>query len=792
MCPAAARLNDPIAHAPPWAGIAKMAGGLLAGAAIGALAGMAAGAIVGATVLTGGAALVAGALLSSVIMSVVGNKLVDLLTNGISDLIDSLVPAVVCGVISVACSPNVFINSIPAAHAIPANLTCCSKHIPPMPFVAEGSDSVFINDVPAHRVGDSSVCGAKTDSGSSNVFIGGGSVQIADIASDVPPWLQYVGTALGIAMALCTRNWKSIPGKLACLGTTMAVGMAADAAVSTVFGRPVHAASGAKILDGDDDIDFALPARLPLEWVRRYNSLDARTGLLGPGWTTPVCVQLKLNVPGQYPTLFIDEMGREVPFTALKPGYSLTNTAEGLRLCCTEGGHYILEVADGSLYYDFGPARQEDPHTLELLGLEDRNGNAIYLHRDGTSRLLGLGDSAGRHYRCHYDPVHPERLSGIELDYGEASQNGPDWLARYAYDRQGRLISVTNRQGETTRRFTWHDSGPGRNLLASHSLPEGITAHYRWDTFADHPRVVEQWDDLGNRWQADYDLDSGTTRVTDQLGRTQSWAWDRRYALTGHADALGNAWQIEWDGDGQITGATQPNGGHWQLAYDAQGNLASQVDPTGAETQIKWRQDYALPESETDPLGNQTGYLYDTWGNLVEIQDADGTTSWTLDRHGQPLIRTAANGSATQWAWNAAGQITQETDCSGNVTRHEYGRDGNLLASTDPLGNRTQYWHDPSGRPLKAELPDGTSRGWAWDTAGQLTHATDGKGGVTAYERAQGRLVRRTDAAGRTVAYRYDAPGNLTAISNENGEPVRFEHDAADRPVAQVGLDGKR
>ncbi|MCL2591021.1 MAG: hypothetical protein FWD67_09155 [Betaproteobacteria bacterium] len=46
--------------------------------------------------------------------------------------------------------------------------------------------------------------------------------------------------------------------------------------------------------------------------------------------------------------------------------------------------------------------------------------------------------------------------------------------------------------------------------------------------------------------------------------------------------------------------------------------------------------------------------------------------------------------------------------------------------------------------------------------------------------------------ANGTVTTRYDAPGNLTAISNENGEPVRFEHDAADRPVAQIGLDGKR
>ncbi|MCL1824618.1 MAG: DUF6531 domain-containing protein [Betaproteobacteria bacterium] len=791
MSPAAVRLNDPVAHVPLWAGIAKMVGGLAVAAAVGAAAVGLAVAVVG----TGGlGAVVASAVLSSAIMALGGNSLVDVLTQGLNKAIDALFPAVACGAISAACSMNVFINGIPAAHALPANLTACGKHSRPKPFVAEGSDNVCINAMPAHRVGDSSTCGAKANSGSPNVFIGGGSVQIAEIAPEEPPWLQYVGTALGIATALCSRNWKAIPAKLGCLATMMGISMATEAAVSAVIGHPVHAASGAKILDGGEDTDFALPARLPLEWKRRYSSLDARVGLLGQGWSTPESVQLKLNAPGEYPILFIDEMGREVPFEALSPGQSLANTVEGLRLCCTEGGHYIVEIDDGSLYYDFGPPRLQGAHTLDLFGLEDRNGNVIHLYRDGTGRLLGLADSAGRHYRCHYDTAHPERLSGIELDYGDAADGAqPDWLVRYTYDPQGRLSTVANRKGEITRRFTWHNTGPGRNLMASHSLPEGLTAYYRWDAFFDHPRVVEQWDGLGNRWQIEYDTTSGTTQATDQRGCTQNWRWDGRYELLGHTDAVGNAWQIERNDDGQIVCAIQPNGGRWQLAYDQYGSLASQTDPTGAVTRIQWRyQTCVLPETETDALGNVTAYVYDDWGNLVETRDARGTTAWTLDRHGQPLIRTAPGGSTARWAWNDAGQITQETDCSGNTTRYEYDRDGNLLSLTDPLGHRTQYHHDPLGRLLKAELPDGTSRAWAWDVAGQLVREADGKGGVTAYEREHGRLTRRVDAAGRAVSYWYDAPGNLSAIDNENGESIRFEHDAADRTVAQVGLDGKR
>ncbi|MDR2093421.1 MAG: DUF6531 domain-containing protein, partial [Azoarcus sp.] len=333
----AARLNDPIAHTPLLATIGKMAGGLVIGALVGAAAGVVAAAVVSATVATGGlAALVVGALVSSALMVAGGNSLTDRLVGLLHEGIDALFPAEVTGIISTNCSPNVFINGKPAARAAVAaddNLVVCGKHNRYPQYIAEGSGTVFINGLPAHRVKDRSTCDAKTHKGSPNVYIGGGASATRDISPEHPPWLQHLGAVIGIATALCTRNWKSIPGKLACLGLSMGIGALADAAVTSAFGHPVHAASGAKILDGEDDTDFALPARLPLQWRRRYNSLDTRDGLLGPGWSTPVSVQLKINQPGQHPNIFIDEQGRENPFDTLAPGQSLHNTAEGWRLC---------------------------------------------------------------------------------------------------------------------------------------------------------------------------------------------------------------------------------------------------------------------------------------------------------------------------------------------------------------------------------------------------------------------------------------------------------------------------
>ena len=800
----AARLNDPIAHTSMLAMIGKVGAGLVVGAVVGAAVTVAAAAVVGATVATGGVAgVVATAVVGSVLMEVTGaGELIGAGTEALSSAIDDLIPPVICGHINDG-SPNVSTNSLPAARAIAegdSNTVLCERHGAPQ-YVAEGSETVFINSVPATRVGDRTTCDAKVALGSDNVVIGGPPVQMRDIDSEMPAWLEKAGLLIGVATALCTRNWKSIPSKLACLGVSMGIGMAADAAVATAFGHPVHAASGGKLLDGRDDTDFALPARLPLVWRRRYSSLDTREGLFGRGWSVPVSVQLRVNQVGEHPSVYIDEQGREVPFTALKPGQSLWNTAEGYRLACTPGGHFVIEGDDG-VYRDFGPALVNGPHTLAVQRLEDRNGNAIGLRYDDDGRLEWLNDSAGRLYTCRYDARHPRRLAAIALHAAADSHTpevdapaAPVDLVRYAYDANGRLSTVTDRLGHTTRRFTWCDEGPGIGLLASHSLPQGLTCHYQWEGFADHPRVVKHWSDDGQHWFADYDLIAGQTRVVDHLGRQQSWRWNSRYQITAHTDAVGATWTLSWNDAAQLIGCTQPNGGRWRFAYDAAGNLSAQTNPLGHTRRIQWKPGTPLPERDTDEAGAITRYTYDPRGNLIEQTGPrpEQCTRISYDRHGQPIARQDAHGGYSQWQWNRAGQPIVHTDCSGQRTRYSYDANGHLAAITDAAGHTTAYRHDALGRLCEARLPDGSRRNWDWDGAGQLLRHIDGNGGHTLYDwNRRGQLTRRIDAADRAVDYHYDAAGNLSHLVNENRQAYRFDYDPADRLIARTGLDGVR
>lgn len=80
-----------------------------------------------------------------------------------------------CGAVPlVECSPNVNINGKGAGRLNDKYSSHgCVVHAPHQDSIAEGSSTVFINGLPAARVGDAVVIGGSVKDGSPDVFIGG-------------------------------------------------------------------------------------------------------------------------------------------------------------------------------------------------------------------------------------------------------------------------------------------------------------------------------------------------------------------------------------------------------------------------------------------------------------------------------------------------------------------------------------------------------------------------------------------------------------------------------------------
>lgn len=832
---AAARLGDTFTHTSLLAQMLKVASTIGAGLLVGAAIGAAAVFIVG----TGGlGAVVVGAIVGAVLSQVVNaatskflgsDSLEGYLSEKAGELIDSFIPGEVKGAI-VTGSADVFVNGRSAARAagmpkpplppgvepqsvadlftpVDQDFVACSNHPTPKgEHLAEGSSSVFINGRPASRIKDATTCDGKINTGSTNVSIGGDRLRVREVTSEMPPWLATIAKYAGLAIAICQalRGHGSLASKLACFAMNFAINVAADKLVSSAMsgriGHPVHLPTGAKILDGDEDLDFVLDAPVPIVWRRFYSSLDPRTDRpLGRGWNLPYAVELRLATGGENPHLWIDAQGRRTPVPDLQPGQKYFNRSEALTFACTPGGHWMIEQDDGTCL-DFGlPVAGLATQTLRPRVIEDRNANWLNFHYDAHERLVELVTMAGHRVTIEYDAALAQRMSRVLLH----TDAGTTCLVNYAYADDGLLERVFDGEGVERRRFAYDPAG----RMTMHRLPGGQSAFYAWEEFerdalaeesgldGREARVVEHWTDDGERYRLTYDFARQATRVTDHLGRVQLCEWNADYLVTAYTDALGQTWRFDWSPARELLRIVEPGDATTRLRYDDERGLPTRLtNALGQTTQFEWHPMWMTLERQTLADGRQWAYEFDMRGNRVaELDPLGQRTEFRLNRQGRPAAIVDARGGITEFGWDRQHRLIARTDCSGITTRFEYDARGRLTALVDALGQATRYRHDDRDRTVEVRLPDGSDQRYRWSSNDELLAAVDGNGHTTSftYDPA-GRVASRTDPNGHQVGLEYDAAGNLRTLYNEVRDSYRFAYDAADRLTEQVGPDGLR
>ena len=655
----AARLGDPIIHTSALADIAAVAiqgivvaaaGAIVAGVATLAAPAIAAGSILGAVVAAAGGCVGAG-MIAGFVLEATG--MMDEIVNESEGLGNALFPPSPAGVISSGAT-NVLTNDIPAARAAgrllstteqaglppepegerdyaamllsggkamlkelvnptvalpsgpvaPSNqdIVLCEKHPPsPVQYLAEGSSTVAINDLPAVRGSDRTTCGATVSTAvSPNVSIGGAAVVVRPINSGKVPGLELLLVA---ATLLLSRSPSKMFKKLPCLLMMMGAGMAAGqlGAATRAASMPVHAATGAKVLAGEEDLDFVLPARFPLHWQRLYNSRNAATGMFGQGWRTPF--ETRLVHEGEQ-TCFHDESGRELRFASLAAGERKIYPDTGLMVAAGDEGEMLVADLDGSVWRLYLP----DPasaQNLRLTSLSDEYGNGILLHYDAQGRLAELTDSEeSLSVSLYYQLTsHPRCVTQIADNSNENSRT----LMTYAYSFTGQLAKVTDAAGVVLREFDYTDDG----LMAWHILPSGLRCDYGWQRFGDDWRVVLHRTSAGRRSQISYDLDARITRVTEADGAVREHHWNDEYLVERYVDEAGNTWHYQWDENQQLTKTVAPDGATHQFVYDDAGNLIEEIDPLGGSSKTVWLEQQALPRDFIDPQDGFYRLQYD-------------------------------------------------------------------------------------------------------------------------------------------------------------------------------------
>ncbi|EAV9010790.1 type IV secretion protein Rhs, partial [Salmonella enterica] len=244
---------------------------------------------------------------------------------------------------------------------------------PAAEYIAEGTRDVRINSQPAARSGVRCTCEAKVVDEPENGVHVSGDVRIGGpllVVRDIKSGKSQITLVTTIALTFMQPGRAS--AKSACFMMGLGINMMVQKAGSAL-NRPVNAATGAKYLAGDDDVDFSLPGHFPLEWQRTYSSRDERTeGMFGRGWSVlfEVCLERTPDNPDENCMTYVAPMGRRIDLQAVEPGSGFYSPGEGLAVRRSEQGHWLISSDDG--VYRLFEADPFSPQRRRLKMLGDR------------------------------------------------------------------------------------------------------------------------------------------------------------------------------------------------------------------------------------------------------------------------------------------------------------------------------------------------------------------------------------------------------------------------------------
>lgn len=568
----------------------------------------------------------------------------------------------------------------------------------------------------------------------------------------------------------------------------------------TCVGAPVNPVTGIKFLIGEDELDFDLPAPLPLPWQRTYFSDQLGNGWLGQGWSVPLAVHLRRRSDG---LVLTDSTGRDVELPELDAGGDHFDHYESIAIRREANGRYRLSSATGGSHQIFAPLDLDaaDPEGLRssylpLVALEDRNGNQVRIVYGEAGLPTFVHDSAGRVFGMTFDALHThagprQRLGGVAQLHGDPGSDGT-WAAAqveplvfYRYSADGDLAAVIDPQGQVRREFRYR-----HHLLVEHAQPGGLVSRYEYDEYTPRGRVLRHATNVDQFWVFDYAPHA--TTVTDNLGRQTRYEYDDDKDLVAIVDAAGGVTRYEHNTWGKPTSITDPSGRITRYRYDAYGNTTATVEP-GGTTEIHYHETWRLPVALIDASGATTRMDYDAAGNLVRRTDAAGNvTRFNHDARGLVVRVIDAHGGRQSFDYDRYGQLVTHTDCVGHTTRYEWDARGNQTALVQADGTRTDYEYDRSGRLLRVSHADGASERYEYDALGRMVGRVDVAGAKTVWElAADGKPLSRTDALGHIARYGYDGARRLVALVNENHAHYRFAFDANDNLIAEQGFDAR-
>ncbi|MFJ8112136.1 LamG-like jellyroll fold domain-containing protein [Streptomyces sp. NPDC096132] len=366
--------------------------------------------------------------------------------------------------------------------------------------------------------------------------------------------------------------------------------------------------------------------------------------------------------------------------------------------------------------------------------------------------------------------VQPTALAGYNT-FGEATdtKDARGNVTRTQVDRLGRTTAVTlpdyTPPGSTTAlQATWRATYTRLGLPQTVTDPLGRVTRYAYDQFSQLISTTAPAADAAAAVAAETDSDLLNPTSADGGGITR-YTWTPTGLQLSVTDALGARTEATYDELGRQLTATI---------------IERRPSPANFVSHYTW-DDASNQTASATPSGITTTSTYNAVGEPKTVTDPAGTTSYDYDGLGRVTETVDATHRRTTTTYDALDNATAITDYGTGTTAlrtasAEYDLEGNLTAEISAQTKaRTTYLYDALGRmtsqvePVSATASITTTFGY--DTAGNHTRLTDGRGNKTVYTFNRWGLPESTIEPA-TTAHPATADRTWTTVYDKVGQAV--------------------
>jgi RHS repeat-associated protein len=626
-------------------------------------------------------------------------------------------------------------------------------------------------------------------------------------------------------------------------------------------GAPVNCESGN---EWETDTDVTVPGLGEhLDLNRTYNSDADTLGIFGAGWSSSYAMSAAVTPTTS--TMVTQGNGSTVTFYTNGTGAFVPPKGTLATLSRNRTGGYTFRMRNTTTYTFNAYGR--------LVAEQDRNGVVTSLAYNTRGQLTTVTDASGRTITFVYNatglvsqvtnPVG-QHITYAYTNYELVSVTDPAGrVTRYAYDASRRLVSETSPTGgvattsynaadKVTKQTdaaglttTWSYSGT--NATSGTTTITGPTGSVTKETFTKGNMVTKMTaygTSAAATWHYTYTPTTfGVTSVTDPNGNTTRTVYNTTGDPTSVTDNLGQTTTTTYNSFNEPLVTVDPLGITTTNTYDAHGNLTKKAVTADSSCTSHCTQtttynycatatcngylfSWHAGELETSvaPDGNETFYLYDSYGDVeitvdyptigqpyvtedtVDIYNVLGEKtcqeSPTADARGIncPAAGGAHVAGTTSWTYDADGEVTSQTNavtktgttayvvlhgtgtCTATIAKSAY-----CKVTTDPLGNKSVTYYDQDGRQVAKVTGAGSSTASTSTTAYDIATGTgtchsgvsgaatcqvttNGDGQATvAYRNVVTETVETVALGGKVATITYDGTSNQLTTTTAAG-----------------------